>query len=387
MTNPWMIGEVLAYQPGVLNVIVKDLLDVEGLPTTRGSRLVSRSAKPARCDSSAVARLRASGAHVRGKANLVEFAFGTHGFNPWFGTPVNPRSPDLIPGGSSSGSAVAVALGEVEVGIGTDTGGSVRIPAACCGVLGLKPTHGLIDDLGCAPLAPSLDTIGVLARNLAELTAGFEGIGGTIEGGQASWVGQVLSGNAEFDAVVAQILSRIDLPVRMILEFEIDPLWRDGTTVLVAEAYAQLRGYLAEAHRLDPRGVARLQSGREVGEVAYREAHTRQRIAHQRAMELLEMGEGIVALPIVAQPVPALSSLDFSSLNRLTLPFNYLGFPALALPVDVAPPGLQGRGVGGVVPFSLQLVAVDRRESQLLALAARIYDAFPMLTGLGQTTG
>jgi amidase len=153
-----MIGEVEDYREGLLNVVVKDVLDIEGYPTTSGSRLVAATAAPATQDSSVVARLRASGVHLRGKANLVEFAFGVHGINPWYGTPQNPVSSDLLPGGSSSGSAVAVAIGEAEIGIGTDTGGSVRIPAACCGVVGLKPTYGLIDETGCAPFAPSLDT-------------------------------------------------------------------------------------------------------------------------------------------------------------------------------------------------------------------------------------
>jgi len=367
-----MIGEVATYQPGSLNVVIKDLLDIEGSVTSCGSRLVAHRAQPALRDSSAVARLRASGAHVRGKANLVEFAFGTHGVNPWFGTPTNPCSSDLIPGGSSSGSAVAVALGEAEVGVGTDTGGSVRIPAACCGVFGLKPTHGVIDDQGCAPLAPSLDTIGVLANNLGDLAAGFRGIGGVLEGQQATWIAQVPSGDSRFDAVVGEIVARIDLSVETLPGSGIDRLFHDGTTVLLYEALMQLGGYLDEAHRLDPRGVTRLRSASEISADSYRGACERRAVARDEWLALLDMGEGILALPTIAGGVPHRGAFDVGSLNRLTLPFNYLGFPALTIPVNAGPPGLQGQGSGGQVPFALQLVAVDRREAQLLEVAAEI---------------
>jgi amidase len=106
-----------------------------------------------------------------GKANLFELAFGASGTNPWYGTPVNPLDPGLVPGGSSSGSAVAVADGDADYGYGTDTGGSVRIPAAFCGLAGLKTTHGRISLDGVYPLAPSLDTFGPIAPDVAGLGA------------------------------------------------------------------------------------------------------------------------------------------------------------------------------------------------------------------------
>ncbi|WP_276973305.1 amidase [Ferrimicrobium acidiphilum] len=371
-----MIGEIEAYREGLLNVVVKDMLDVEGCPTTLGSRLVAATATPATQDSSVVARLRASGVHLRGKANLVEFAFGVHGINPWYGTPRNPLSGDLLPGGSSSGSAVAVALGEAEVGIGTDTGGSIRIPAACCGVIGLKPTYGLIDETGCAPLALSLDTIGVLARTLADLADGFCGIGGMLEGSVPSWIGQVRVGVPEFDDVVTEVLRGIDIPMHAATDIDLNELWRNGNTVLLVEAYRQLHDYLGEAHRLDPRGLSRLRGAETITDDVYLEALRYRDSARERAFRSLGMGEGIVALPTMAVQVPQLASFDLTYMNRLTLPFNYLGFPALALPVRVGPPALQGEGADGMVPFSLQLVAVDHRESQLLTVAKKIYERY-----------
>src|SRR2546428_10968733 len=123
-------------------VAVRDVIDVEGTPTPAGSRALERRAGPAERDAACLAGARAAGARLVGKANLHEFAMLPIGTNPWFGTPINPLDPTLIPGGSSSGSAVAVATEEADVALGSDTGGSVRVPAACCGVTGLKTTHG-----------------------------------------------------------------------------------------------------------------------------------------------------------------------------------------------------------------------------------------------------
>ena len=123
--------------PGV-RLAVKDLIDVTGVPTTAGSPAVAETARPAAADAACMAGARAAGAAVVGKANLYELAFGASGVNEWFGTPRNPLDPELIPGGSSSGSAVAVADGEAEIAYGSDTGGSIRVPSAFCGTVGLK---------------------------------------------------------------------------------------------------------------------------------------------------------------------------------------------------------------------------------------------------------
>ncbi|HEY6429125.1 MAG TPA: amidase, partial [Acidimicrobiales bacterium] len=143
--------------PGV-RLAVKDLIDMEGEPTTAGCKAVAERAWPAEKDAECLAGARAAGARIVGRTNLHELALGVTGVNPWFGTPVNPLDPLLVPGGSSSGSAVAVATGEADVAYGSDTGGSVRIPSACCGIAGLKTTWGRIPLAGVWPLAPSFDT-------------------------------------------------------------------------------------------------------------------------------------------------------------------------------------------------------------------------------------
>jgi len=150
-------------------VSVKDLFDVAGQVTTAGSTVLATAA-PARSDSTAVARLRAAGAVLVGRTNMVEFAFSGVGINPHYGTPVNPA--DLackrIPGGSSSGAAVSVATGAAVVGLGSDTGGSIRIPAALCGIVGFKSTARLVPATGTVPLSSSLDTVCALTRSVRD---------------------------------------------------------------------------------------------------------------------------------------------------------------------------------------------------------------------------
>ncbi|GAB0114066.1 amidase [Acidisoma sp. C75] len=157
-------GESLGPLDGRL-VSIKDLFDVAGEPTTAGSAM-RRGAAPAERDATVVARLRAAGAVIFGKTNMTEFAFSGLGLNPHYGTPGNARDPSRIPGGSSSGAGVAVALGLGEIAIGSDTGGSVRIPAALNGVVGFKPTSRRIPRAGAFPLSYTLDSIGPLAPSL-----------------------------------------------------------------------------------------------------------------------------------------------------------------------------------------------------------------------------
>ena len=159
--------------PGV-RLAVKDLIDMAGEVTTAGCRAVARRAVPAEQDAACLKGARDAGARIVGRTNLHELALGVTGVNPWYGTPVNPLDPALVPGGSSSGSAVAVATGEADVAYGSDTGGSVRIPAACCGVAGLKTTWGRIPLDGVWPLAPSFDTVGPMARDVGGLVTGMQ---------------------------------------------------------------------------------------------------------------------------------------------------------------------------------------------------------------------
>jgi aspartyl-tRNA(Asn)/glutamyl-tRNA(Gln) amidotransferase subunit A len=148
-------------------VSIKDLFDQPGEPTTAGSKL-RRDAAPATTEAPAIARLRAAGAVIVGKTNMTEFAFSGVGINPHYGTPGNPADRSRVPGGSSSGGAVSVADGMAEIAIGSDTGGSTRIPAALCGIVGLKPSQYRVPTAGAFPLSYALDSIGPMARTVAD---------------------------------------------------------------------------------------------------------------------------------------------------------------------------------------------------------------------------
>src|SRR3954451_18768087 len=162
-------GITLGPLDGVI-ISIKDLFDVAGEPTRAGSK-ARADAPPAATDAPIVQRLRKAGAVIVGKTNMSEFAFTGVGANPHFGTPGNPRDRTRVPGGSSSGAAVAVANDMCEIAIGTDTGGSTRIPAALCGVVGYKPTKSRVCTDGAFPLSPTLDSIGPLARSVEACAA------------------------------------------------------------------------------------------------------------------------------------------------------------------------------------------------------------------------
>ncbi|HEY5707328.1 MAG TPA: amidase [Terrimicrobiaceae bacterium] len=158
-----------------LRLGVKDLIDIKGEVTSAGSEYLYKHAKPAKEDAECLRIARERGVAIVGKTNLSEFAIGVSGSNDYFGTPINPVARDRVPGGSSSGSAVAVALNLCDVALGTDTAGSIRVPAACCGVAGLKTTFGLVPTKGVHPIASKyLDTVGPMAKDVDGLIKGME---------------------------------------------------------------------------------------------------------------------------------------------------------------------------------------------------------------------
>ena len=173
-------GRALGPLDGAI-VSIKDLFDVAGEPTRAGS-LVLADAAPALTNAPVVRRLREAGAVIVGKTNMSEFAFTGVGMNPHYGTPGNPADRARVPGGSSSGAGVSVADGMCEIAIGTDTGGSTRIPAALCGVTGFKPTKSRVSTDGAYPLSPTLDSVGPLARSVEQCAKADP-----VLAGEASW--------------------------------------------------------------------------------------------------------------------------------------------------------------------------------------------------------
>lgn len=344
---------------------VKDLIDMAGLPTTAGCRAVADDAEPAAADAPCLAGARAAGARIVGKTNLHELAFGASGLNPWFGNPVNPLDPGRVPGGSSSGSAVAVGSGEADVAYGSDTGGSVRIPSACCGTTGLKTTHGRISIDGVWPLAQSLDTIGPMARDVAGVTLGME----LLEPG--------FTAAAETPTVIGRFRARdadpaIDVAVDRALvaaEFELvdvdlpgfDPARGTAVTILIAEAWRN-DGSLLERRRegVGTDVTTMLEIGSTVTEDLVAEAEAARRRWKEEIESVFERVQ-VIALPTLPMFAPRIDE-DVTPLASFTLAFNLSGSPALALPVPA----------DGSLPASLQLVGPLDGEEVLLAAGRQV---------------
>jgi len=342
---------------------VKDLLDVEGTPTTAASRPLAARARPAAADAACVAHARAAGARLVGKVNLHELAFGGSGVNPWAGTPVNPIDPTRIPGGSSSGSAVAVADGEADVAIGTDTAGSIRTPAACCGIAGLKTTHGRISVDGVLPLAPSLDTVGPMAAEVAGLEVGLRLLDPhpVAPVGPAPSLGRVRLGAAAWvEAAIDRVLQASEVPVT---DDEL-PGWDAaelaGTTVLFGEG-ARTNRALAEAHgdELGAETWFRLACGAAIGDDELAAALAAADPWRRELAAAFARTPVLVTAGIMDEPAP-LDDPTRLDTRRLNAAVNLAGIPALVLPVPSGRP----------FPASVQLLAPHGGEELLLATAA-----------------
>jgi amidase len=349
-------------------VAVKDLIDMAGLPTTAGSRPVADRARPAERDAACLAGLRAamgSGqARFVGKTNLHELAYGITGINPAFGTPVNPLDPRRVPGGSSSGSATAVAAGEADIAYGTDTGGSIRIPAACCGITGLKTTWGRISLAGVRPLAFGLDTVGPMARDVAGVAAGMALLepGFTVSADVPRVVGRLAF---DADPVVDEAVDAALAAARFdIMQIEIGGLgdvFSAAMTVLDAEAWVSDQALVAAAPDLIGADVLhRLRAASEVSPAAV--AAAREELDRWRGtLDLLWRRVELLALPTLRGFPPRLENAqDMRRIRGLSSPINAAGLPALALPVPSA----------GPLPASIQLIGPGGSEERLLAAGA-----------------
>ncbi len=346
---------------------VKDCIDIAGLPTTAGCPVVAEMAEPAETDAAVVASAREAGARIVGKTNLTELCWSANGVNHWSGTPVNPLDPRRLPGGSSSGSAVAVATGEADVAFGTDTGGSVRIPAACCGVAGLRTTLGRIPVKGVYPLAPSLDTVGPLGASVAAVELGMRLLesGFSIPAGTAARsAGRlVLTGLPDgiepaVDAAVDRALQTAEVAVTSLPAFDIRPLLDAASVLIDAEGFrcnAYLMPYLKQ---LSPHIRRNMERGVRLTPADWDEAR-RTRDAVRRILGGLLADFSVLVLPTLAATPPLLGERGFS-LTALTVPASLAGLPALALPVPAAP---------GVIA-SMQVIG--RSEEQVLAFGAWI---------------
>jgi len=358
-------------------VAVKDLIDMVGLPTTAASRPVADRALPAERDAACLAGLRAAMAAGRarfaGKTNLHELAYGISGINTAFGTPVNPLDPRRMPGGSSSGSATAVASGEADIAYGTDTGGSVRIPAACCGVTGLKTTWGRISLDGVRPLAHGLDTVGPMARDVAGVAAGMA----LLEPGfTAASTPPRTVGMLTLDAD-PRISDAVDAALRT-AEFDVVPVSIPGLDAVVAASITVLDAQAWQANKdlfatsagqlgADVRDRLKLASAVTPAQVTAAE----QVIARWReTLDALWQRVELLAAPTLLGFPPLLDEAHtMVKLRALTSPVNAAGLPALALPVPVP-----GGGVGPI-PANVQLIGAWGGEERLVAAGVLVEQA------------
>jgi aspartyl-tRNA(Asn)/glutamyl-tRNA(Gln) amidotransferase subunit A len=366
-------------------VTVKDLFDVAGEPTRAGS-LVLADAPPASADAPVVARLRAAGAVIIGKTNMTEFALSGVGANPHYGTPGNPRDRARIPGGSTSGGGVAVADGMCEIAIGTDTGGSTRIPAALCGVTGFKPSQARVPTKGAFALAHSLDSVGPLAASVASCAAAdtvLAGMGpappamvdlaglklGLPQGGPLSDLAATVS--KSFAAALATLTrAGVALSDRPLPELATMAAINTPVSLVVAEAYALHRDRLATSGALyDPMVRTRMMAGATVSpeRLATMQADRRTAIA---AMDARLAGLDALILPTTPIVAPLLADIataegfarNNSLLLRNTAIANFFDLCAISLPLPVT----NGHNSG------LMLIARNGHDRHLLALAQAV---------------
>lgn len=413
-TARWQAGQPLGALDGV-PISWKDLFDVRGTPTTAASALLL-TAPPAAEDAAVVARATAAGMVCLGKTNLSEFAYSGLGLNPCFGTPVNRRlgTRDRAPGGSSSGAALAVVQGCGPLAMGTDTAGSVRIPAAFNGLVGFRASRGRYPMQGVFPLAPSLDTLGPLASSVADCMAFDQVMCASAPPPGASQVAtQAVADGGLRDQVFAvdpELLEdgRIHACVRDNLLACLGLLEMRGARIerrrvhslRQVQALMERHGWLGahealathrerldapdQAARMDQRVRRRLQAARQLGHAGYLELLAQR--APLMAQFARELGEATLVLPTVGHPAPLLDPLLdddtlFAEINlatlRLTMPGSFLDTPAVAIPSGFKQaPGPDGRPEQ--LPTSLQLMRPRGDDDRLLRTALLVEQAlFP----------
>jgi Asp-tRNA(Asn)/Glu-tRNA(Gln) amidotransferase A subunit family amidase len=320
-------------------VAVKDLVDVRGMITTAGGVLLPNTSADA--DAPVIKRIREHGAVVVGKTNLHEFAYGVTSINPHYGNVLNPHDPSRVAGGSSGGSAVAVATGMCDWAIGTDTGGSIRIPAALCGVVGFKPQLGSIPMEGVIPLSRSLDTLGPIGPDVATVTRAFYEMSGQAPeppapgwkprlGVPAGWVTGLDPDVQKAWRFASEGIPEVEFVDRM-------PLFRNGLTILMVEAYAyHAKRFKEHPDRFGADVAEHLRQGRKISPRDYGQAIGTAPLLREAARRAMRDLDALV-LPttaIVAPPVTAGTEAR-EPLARYTRPFNMSGQPVVSIPAPV----------------------------------------------------
>ena len=332
-------------------VAVKDLFDTAGLATTYGSALFAGHVPTASAE--AVRLLEAGGYSVAGKTNLHEFAYGISSQNPHYGTVPNPNAPGRLAGGSSGGSAAAIAAGDAALALGTDSAGSIRIPAAWCGVVGLKPTHGLVSVEGCFPLAPSYDVVGPMASSVEGCERLLQTLAPEFEPRELESLEELEVGVAWLEHAEPLVRERVAeaaalFPRRRAIELPLAPPNRADFMREVADVHRALFPGNEELYGENVRGKVErcLRVGDSEAAAAERDRAEYRKVVVEAVGDLDLVVTPTV--PFVAPPADVDELEIRAGGTSLTYPFSSLGWPALALPCGPAEHGL---------PASVQLAA------------------------------
>ncbi len=351
-------------------VAIKDCLDIAGYRTTCGSRAFA-DAPLAERNAAVVEALLNAGCKIVGKTNMHELAYGVTGINAWLGTPTNPAEPDRVPGGSSSGSAAAVAAGLVDFAIGTDTGGSIRVPATCCAVVGFKPSFDRVSREGAHPASSTLDCVGPFAPSVAVIEQAMAAMDTSFEA-QAPHESPVLGvvaveADEDINAAMVEALGRTGYAVVPVQLPSFVDAFKAGVTIMAAEM-APLFGHLCGTGLLGPDVDARLQAAGKVTADDVAEAElVRQRFTDE-VDALLGKFDALVlpampsVPPLITEAGDAPKTLRMTNLVR---PFNLSGHPVLSLPLETA----------AGLPAGLQVVGLRGKDAQVCAVGAALEQA------------
>jgi amidase len=363
-----------------LTFAVKDLYDVEGHVTTAGNPVLGEERGPVAKHAATVAQLLKAGAELVGKTTTDEFAFGINGMNHHFGVPTNPEAPGRVTGGSSGGSASAVAGGVCDFALGTDTGGSVRIPASYCGLFGIRPTHGRVSAEGIWPLAKSLDTCGWFARD-ASLLARVGAILLDREAGAAMTPRRLFIAEDAFELLAPETQALLEPQIKRLADWigasevirlagpagDLETMRDVYRRVQGREAWAELGGWISEHwETLGPDVAERFRLASKVTEAEFKEASDL-REAHAAWLEERLAGEAFVCLPsalgpapLVSQPLDTLDDWRLKSL-RISAVSPLSRTPQISLPL--------ARQAGA--PVGMGLLGPKGADESLLAFAGR----------------
>jgi aspartyl-tRNA(Asn)/glutamyl-tRNA(Gln) amidotransferase subunit A len=350
----------------------KDCFDVADLHTTGGAPWRAHAA-PVTWSATVVRRLEAAGAISLGKLAMTQLAWGMMGQAP--GRPIcrNPHAPERVPGGSSSGSAVAVATGIVDHAPGTDAGGSVRHPAAACGVVGFKPTYGSVPLDGCMPYAPSFDTGGAIARTVAEAALQYAvltdappaALGGGLDGLRVAFLGGYFTAALEDD--IAEMLERARRRARA---SEIDIAWSSDDNRAMSPIFIAEPGEFVLAHDpqpdpalYDPTTFGDVEGSRTLPAIDYLRGRAALAGAQRRCEAAVAGYDVLLCASAPCPPVPIEGPDKTTRMNALTKPFNALGWPALSLPAGSDRDGL---------PLGLQVVGLPGSDALVLRASAAL---------------